>query len=357
MHASTGTPATNLSSTTTTPLDDTPQTNDKYRKISLKDFPLFTSINFKLNINHVDKLALKTYRELILDKEANQKPYLLALVVGKFFPEDPTSFFPYLFFDAIKLNQSLENEESHYDLTAIFYFSLAPHTKKFVCLASETLKENNVFIRNQDMQFKIAKNDEETPEGKWNLAQCYEKGIGTQKDMVKAFELYKISADLNNTRAQFKIAVVYAKGIGVPRDQKMALKYYQELSLKECASAQYVLGKMYLKGKVVEKNSETAAHLFKKAIHNQCSPALHQLATLYLTGDGVPKNPEKAIDLYLRDEKNAASLFALGQIYAEGTVIKKDINKAKQYFAEAQKKGHLKAGAALDELPVFTMFK
>src|SRR6266511_2051528 len=46
-----------------------------------------------------------------------------------------------------------------------------------------------------------------------NLARCYENGIGVRKDEVKAFELYKIMAENEFSFAQNHLAILYEKDI------------------------------------------------------------------------------------------------------------------------------------------------
>ena len=53
---------------------------------------------------------------------------------------------------------------------------------------------------------------------KFNLATMYYDGIGDQKDMAKAFSLYKEVADTGDGDALFMIGRMYLEGLGTERD-------------------------------------------------------------------------------------------------------------------------------------------
>lgn len=352
-----------LDQTTTANLAiEMPTKKDKYRKISLKGVPLTTPIKFNLELKVVDERAKKTFGELIYDKEKNQKPYFLALLVENHSKKNPLSLFPYRFCDAAKLNASLCPEEPELkilkNLHAILYFSLQPGAKKFAYLASEIVNDNSL-KRDSDVMFMIAENDQDSNQGKLTLAKCYEKGLGTEKNRVKAFQCYKSAADQNVTAAQIKTAEYYAKGIGIEKDLKMAATYYQTLSQKGNCVAQYALGVIYQKGKIDKPDLAQAVQQFTLASKQGCVKSLHRLGALYLTGEGVKKNPEKGIALLKQaaEQGSAKSFFVLGQIYEKGEIVKKDLSAAKDYYRKAEKLEYRKAGTALAELPGFNIFK
>lgn len=48
----------------------------------------------------------------------------------------------------------------------------------------------------------------------FNLAQCYELGLGTAKDLSKAAKCYHKANELGNPTAAYNLAVFYAQGLG-----------------------------------------------------------------------------------------------------------------------------------------------
>lgn len=59
-----------------------------------------------------------------------------------------------------------------------------------------------------------------------NLGWCYEHGKGVTKDLQKAFELYRKSAELGNRYAMANLAECYDNGNGVTTDKNEAYKWY-----------------------------------------------------------------------------------------------------------------------------------
>lgn len=103
-----------------------------------------------------------------------------------------------------------------------------------------------------------------------------------------------------------------------------------------------MLGDLYLFGKGVEQDYTKAKANFELAIkHKEYKYALWRLGKMYLHGVGVDQNYHKAKDLFLRadalDEGN--SQFELAHIYEYGKGVKKDIDKALEYYKKAEKHG------------------
>lgn len=337
----------------------------KSRVICLKGVPnLKIPFELKLKLDKRDKIADETYRKLIQDKEDQGKPYLLALVINR----DPKSLFPYELCDANKLRIKLRNEEgTQKNIQGICYFILQPKAQEFKYLTSETSQNQTLKLRD-DVGFFIAENNQDTPMGQYVLAHHYKEGCGTEKDHVKAFNLFKLSADKGYDKAELATAECYAKGMGVARDFIKATTYYEVLSLKGNPIARYALGVIYLKGKNGQANLTGAVEQFKFASKGEkgCHKSLYRLGIQYLKGEGVPLKPQKGISFLHEAAKRgnyAKSYFGLGQIYEEGKFTEIDIDKATQNYRMAQKFGHPEAEKAFSSIqaansfPKFNIFK
>jgi TPR repeat protein len=68
-----------------------------------------------------------------------------------------------------------------------------------------------MFCYNEEMKMKH-------PICIYNFEVCYETGIGFEKDLIKAFELYKQVAILKERRTIYNLAVFYEIGEGVEID-------------------------------------------------------------------------------------------------------------------------------------------
>lgn len=68
--------------------------------------------------------------------------------------------------------------------------------------------------------------------GYYNLAYCYENGIGCEMNKEKAFELYS-SVKQKSEYAKMKVAYCYENGIGVEKNIEKALKLYKAVAKKK----------------------------------------------------------------------------------------------------------------------------
>lgn len=57
-----------------------------------------------------------------------------------------------------------------------------------------------------------------------------ENGIGIEKNLNKAFEWYKKSAENDNSEGMFSIGYAYHNGIGIDRDIEKAIYWYEKAS-------------------------------------------------------------------------------------------------------------------------------
>lgn len=60
----------------------------------------------------------------------------------------------------------------------------------------------------------------------YNVAHCYEEGMGVEKDLGKALYWYTRAADLGNCYAQNSLGYMYEEGLGVEQDEEMAVGWY-----------------------------------------------------------------------------------------------------------------------------------
>ena len=61
---------------------------------------------------------------------------------------------------------------------------------------------------------------------KFNLATLYYDGVGDERDVGKAFGLYKEVADTGDGDALFMVGRMYFEGIGVERDMEKGFEYF-----------------------------------------------------------------------------------------------------------------------------------
>lgn len=74
----------------------------------------------------------------------------------------------------------------------------------------------------------------------YNLAYCYENGIGCEANKEKAFELYS-SVKKKSEYAKMKVAHFYENGIGVEKNVEKALKIYKAVAKKKFTYGGYYI--------------------------------------------------------------------------------------------------------------------
>lgn len=81
---------------------------------------------------------------------------------------------------------------------------------------------------NAAAHFKLSTNYKH-PGGIFNLATCYEKGLGVKKNLKTAKQLYEIASGLGHAKAMYNLGVFHAQGLGgTTRDFHQAKKYFSE---------------------------------------------------------------------------------------------------------------------------------
>ncbi|CAL8124937.1 unnamed protein product [Orchesella dallaii] len=143
-----------------------------------------------------------------------------------------------------------------------------------------------------------------TPEGIHELASCYQKGLGVEKDLSKAHQLFLKAASLPST---------------IPSRYMTKLKRNAAV-----ACAQQALGLMYEQGMFVEQNYSTSASWYKKAAENGNELSLNNLGLFYNHGKGVPRNEEEgakylnqAVNLGAANATSALMFYYLEQMEVE----------------------------------------
>jgi TPR repeat protein len=86
------------------------------------------------------------------------------------------------------------------------------------------------------------------PLAHYRLGRMYALGLGFEKNIDKAYELFRKSALAGNDKAQYHLAKSYADGLEVNQDYQEAAKWYELAANQWNASAQNNLGILYSKG-------------------------------------------------------------------------------------------------------------
>lgn len=199
-------------------------------------------------------------------------------------------------------------------------------TKYYAC----TKKEFNKIIKAYENA--IARNDSHAMN---LLGECYEYGVEFDNgksqfttDLQKAINLYRKSADNNNTDGLYKLVHSYAKDN--PKEQFELLTKAANL---DNAHALAMLGLWYQsdqKCDYVEKDLKKAFECFNRAAKLNNANAITELGRWYEHGKYVKKNHEHAFELYKKAAKlgDTYGMLRLADCHEKGIGTKKDIGAA-----------------------------
>lgn len=110
-------------------------------------------------------------------------------------------------------------------------------------------------------------------QAQFELGMTYFKGIGVQKDYLKALEWFNKAADQGHERAkEYILSTYYAQGslyfgndTGVTQDDVEAFKWYSKGANLGHSQSQYMIGLMYYFGEGVAKDEKMGIQWLKKA--------------------------------------------------------------------------------------------
>lgn len=183
---------------------------------------------------------------------------------------------------------------------------------------------------------------------------AYEHGLfGYKKDFISACENYLISSRLNNSFGTYKLAQCYEKGKGTERDANRALYFYRCAAKLGLTDALHVYGMLLAKGGLgAEIDEKTGLHFLSLASvqSDKIYPyAQFDIGKWYETvKEGLDVNVDEkyAFDIFMRGAKlndpncqfRIAACFDKGQLGAP-----KDLEKAAFWYHRAAEGGHIEA--------------
>lgn len=214
----------------------------------------------------------------------------------------------------------------------------------------------------------------------YELADSYDRGIGTRANPAKAAELYKLAAHNGNTSAYGKLGRMYLNGRGVARNPNLAREYLEKSGDANSIGTLTALGDIYNRGIGTKRNVTLAVDYYTKAANQGHVGSIKKLADIYTNkgsgvynasqafkwnlkaaelgqqsaymrvadaysyGRGVAKNPRKA-DIWMQKalKNNPGKLLSIAKSYEYGRGVPKSASKAFQLYKQAANYGNKNA--------------
>jgi TPR repeat protein len=207
-----------------------------------------------------------------------------------------------------------------------------------------------------------------------SLGKMYEDGEGVSQDYGKAFSHYRKAADMDSLNGMYGMAILHLEGKGVDKDLARGVRLLRQAADRDHAESIKSLGVVYFNGQGVTQDKQRALHYYEKASSLGNMMARRNLALMYLYGDGVANDQKKgsellfeaakggnsaaicdigismildrryaeAVELFQMSEQKgyARALYWLGYCYEHGYGVSASRDRAKEYYAQASRKGY-----------------
>ncbi|RHZ81654.1 hypothetical protein Glove_117g134 [Diversispora epigaea] len=185
-----------------------------------------------------------------------------------------------------------------------------------------------------------------------SVAYCYDYGLGVEKNEEKAFELYLKSAEKGCLLAQFNVGWCYDYGTGITKDEVKGFQWVMKSARAGNINAMCNVGHSYDNGIGVRKDKKGAFKWYLKAAEKEIYMAQHNLGWCYKDGEGIDRDHKKAFEWFKKAAENnfSDSQYVLGRLFYEGNGTKKDIVNAIYWLNKAKENGNTDANELLELL-------
>ncbi len=155
-------------------------------------------------------------------------------------------------------------------------------------------------------------------DGAFYLGRLFEVGAGTEKNEMRAANLYAAGVEKNSVLSMNRLGVMYMEGNVLLRDYGESARLFCQAADAGDANGQFNCGLAYQLGQGVEKDINKAITNWEAAGASGNVAALNLLGQLYLQGNDIEADPEKARGYFEQTAAlgNAMGLYELAGYYA-----------------------------------------
>jgi TPR repeat protein len=234
-------------------------------------------------------------------------------------------------------------------------------------------------------------------EGTYAASLCYENGLGTTQDKVRAVQYLERAAKLNNSKAAHKYGMLLVSGgkevskapttgkmfvdravkgtdesvaefvhdlatlhdyhpdMALLPDSEVAFGLYYKAATLGYPESQYVVARCFETGRLVDEiDYNESFYWFAKAAEQHHPPSQLKLSSFYLNGltGVVSANETKSFEWALMAAHNglAEAEYGVGYFYQNGIGTPKDYDQARRWYMRAAHQNYEKATLKVREL-------
>ncbi|MCQ2191262.1 MAG: sel1 repeat family protein [Paludibacteraceae bacterium] len=188
-------------------------------------------------------------------------------------------------------------------------------------------------------------------DGHINVAICYIRGVGVEKDECKGLQMLSKIAKVGNARAQRNLGVCYNYGYGVVKDESKAVEWYEKSAEQGNADAQRALGNCYYNGSGVVKDESKAVEWYEKSAEQGNADAQYNLVNYYFN---VQMGGIDSLAVHwlqkLAAQGDPDAQCDLGACYENGRGLARNESKAIEWYEKSAELGNPEAQHRLDLL-------
>ncbi len=194
----------------------------------------------------------------------------------------------------------------------------------------------------------LAKNGK--PSAMYQLGVIYEEGRYEKQNIKRAISYFEDASELHYDSARFALGRLYEIGKGAPQDFEKSLAYYEASVHKTPhAEALYRLGTFYEKGLGMESpDQKKAIEYYLDAWRFGYLPAQVKLDAVNI--DSFGRQEDVSYIYYKATKGDAKNQYFAGRLFQEGVGVKKDLNKAFDFFQKSAAQGFLKSEVSLGDM-------
>jgi len=169
-----------------------------------------------------------------------------------------------------------------------------------------------------------------------NLGEAYVLGDGLKPDPAAGAQLFERACVAEHYAGCENLGWAYDRGLGRPQQHDTALALFERACAYQGLDACVEAGIRYDRGQHAPVDPERAVGFFARACELNHARGCANLGLSFLEGRGVDANPAKAAELFQRTCAEAKlGCDTLGELYAKGLGVGKDLTTARGILEEA----------------------
>ncbi|KAG9291240.1 hypothetical protein G9A89_021742 [Geosiphon pyriformis] len=190
--------------------------------------------------------------------------------------------------------------------------------------------------------YQSAAVDLDDPFAQNQVGWCYYAQLGCEKDVMKALEWYKKSAEGGCARGQCNLGYFYQTGLGTEQDVKKAFFWYEKSALAGDVFAQLYLGDCYRDEIGTTRNPMKALYWHQQAANGGNPTGKNLVGYCYHEGIGTKKEPLKARHWFQRsaESKDISGLYNYANCCRYGWGKVQDIHEAIRWYRKSIQVGN-----------------